>query len=135
MLLPKTKQKSSTLFFIAGPVPTPEEKAQALKLNARMRNAESYSDEDALEPADFLAGAVPSGIVARMAAVGLKTEIISAPAIEAAAPEPVVTEVTETAPVSTATETAAPATEPEAQAPVEPEPIKAKAKKGKKTSR
>lgn len=118
---PKNKGKSVTLFFISGPVPTEQEKIDATKLNARLRNAESYSDEDAIEEAQFLAGAVPAGLIERMRSAKMVVELTQASDVPVAevAPEaaelPVVT--SEPSPQSEAP--AAPVEAPPTPAPVE----------------
>lgn len=57
----KTLKQPFVLFFLAGMVPTPQELADAGKLRARVgyRNASVVQPEDAPEPCDGVAGAVP----------------------------------------------------------------------------
>lgn len=87
MLLNQSKaNRQVTLFFIVSAVTTAFEAAQIEKLRAKPRSAQSYSPEDALEKTDFLAGAVPAGLVERMQKAGYKVEVIPAEEPVAAAP-------------------------------------------------
>ncbi len=86
MLLNKKSNRPVTLFFIVSAVATAFEEAQIEKLHAKPRSAKSYSSDDALEKADFLAGAIPAGLVERMEKAGYKFEVI--PQEAPAAPEP-----------------------------------------------
>ena len=58
--------KRRVLYFVDGPVPTPEDRAQATKLGTKMfRNARLAGGADPPERCDAVAGAVPPAYLAK----------------------------------------------------------------------
>lgn len=61
----KNPRKPKILFFLAGMVPTPDEKAEAEAIGkpVAFRNASMIHDGDRIEPCDMVAGLVPEQYV------------------------------------------------------------------------
>ncbi len=59
-----TQKKRLVLFFINGPVPTPEEREQGLAIGAAFRNALQVEDGEKPEPCTAVFGAVPKPYLA-----------------------------------------------------------------------